>query len=529
MKQPVPGIFFLFVLINLIGNSLYAQSILSRKVSLNAVDQPLGKVMALLEQTGTFRFSYNTKTVHQDSLVSLQAQNITVKETLDLLFKGNFEYKETENFIILRYAPLSLSLVIEKATGDQNFYTIGGYVTEEISGRKIYQASVYEKSLARGTLTNENGYFEIELHDIYQPVVLTASKEYYKDATSFFLREVNVTHKRKREYSDYSIRDFNGIAGNGMARFLTSTKQQIQSLNLPGVFSSAPYQVALTPAINTHGDFSGQVINHVSLNLFGGYNAGVNGVELGGLFNINKMDVNGVQAAGLFNVAGGSVTGVQLSGLYNDISGDASGVRLAGLFNHVHGNTTGVQIAGIYNRADTADGFQFALINIANSSAGYSFGLVNFIGNGFNKISIGYNETVDLNISLKTGTNMLYTIWRAGMNVKEDNKLYTFGLGIGKGLTVTKWLTVNPELSCNYLYQGDWKATNLLNRLDLGFNFRLNNVLSITTGPSVNIYYSDQGTGFENYAYVHDRTDSFNLRNNKLRGWIGWAAAITVF
>ena len=36
--------------------------------------------------------------------------------------------------------------------------------------------------------------------------------------------------------------------------------------------------------------------------MFGGYTAGVNGLEIGGLFNLNKKDVRYVQAAGLFNI-----------------------------------------------------------------------------------------------------------------------------------------------------------------------------------------------------------------------------------
>jgi hypothetical protein len=562
MKLSIHKILFISVLlISCIVNGLYGQSILTRKISLSVVNQRLGNVMSLMEEKGAFGFSYASKIVPQDSIVNLQADGITIKEALDLLLNEHYEYRETKNFIVLRYAPLRLSLITDKAWGDQNFYTISGYVVDEHDNKKIHNASVYEKYLAQATLTDEDGHFEIVLHHIYQPIALTASKENYKNVTNLYLSEVNIQQQKKHEDSNYSSGDFEDIANIGFARFLTSAKQQIHSLNLGGVISQAPYQLSLTPAINTHGTFSGQIVNDVSLNLVGGYNAGVDGVEVGGIFNINKMDVKGFQLAGLFNISGGSVSGAQLSGVYNDVWGNVDGIQLtgiknnikgsrtgiqlaglfnnvqknssgfqmAGLFNSVHGKISGIQIAGLFNQADQSDGLQIGLINMAGSSTGYSLGLLNFIGNGYNKVSLGYNETIDLNIALKTGTKKLYTLWLGGMNAKKDNKLYAFGLGLGTAIDIKKWLTLNPELSCRYIYQGNWKNRNLLNRFDLGFNFKVGSGFSITTGPSANIFYSNQDVQLENYAYVQNRTDRFSLNNSKLRGWIGWGAAITIF
>lgn len=559
MKRFTSKIFFIILAI-CICNKTNAQSILARKISLNIVNQRLGTVMSLMETKGSFGFSYTSKIVPQDSIVNLQVDGITIKEALDLLLNEHYEYKETKNFIVLRYAPLRLSLITDKAWGDKNTYIISGYVADE-QHKKIHNASVYEHDLAQATLTNEDGYFEIVLHHIYQPIALTVSKENYKDITTYYLSEVNIQQKKQDENSDYYTSDFEDIASLGIARFLTSAKQQIHSLNLGRVISQAPYQLSLTPAINTHGTFSGQIVNKISLNLMGGYNAGVKGIEIGGFFNINKMNIKGFQLAGLFNISGGSVRAVQLSGIYNDVRGNtdgvqltgiknnikgnrtgvqiagifnnvkknSSGVQIAGLFNSVHGKASGIQLAGIFNQANQFDGLQIGLINVAKSSTGYSLGLLNFIGNGYNKVSLGYNETIDLNISLKTGTKKLYTLLLGGMNAKKDDKLYALGLGLGKSINITKWLTLNPELSCRYIYQGNWKDRNLLNRFDLGFNFKLADGLRITTGPSANIFYSTQETQLENYAYIQKRTDRFNLNDSKLRGWIGWSAALTIF
>ena len=70
--------------------------------------------------------------------------------------------------------------------------------------------------------------------------------------------------------------------------------------------------------------------------MLGGYSAGVNGMEIGGLFNINKKvwpvfkwqvywispehTWMGLQIAGIHNSVLDSVTGVQISGISNFVS-----------------------------------------------------------------------------------------------------------------------------------------------------------------------------------------------------------------
>lgn len=548
-------------IITSLGTTIQAQSILARKISLNLQNQPLGKVMDLMEQKGQFGFSYTSKIIPRDSIVNLHADALTIKEALDLLLDEKYEYKETKSFIVLRYAPCRLVLRTDKSWGDSNEYTIAGYVTDELSGEKLHNASVYERNLAKATLTDQDGYFEIRLHHIYQPIALTISKENYKDVTTYYLSEVSVQQKRKNNTEDYETGDFEDILNTGMGKFLTTSKQRIQSLNLGGIIASAPYQVSITPALNTHGDFSGQIVNEVSFNLVGGYNAGVKGAELGVIYNINKMNVSGAQLAGLFNIVGGSVSGFQLAGIYNDIGNkvtgvqlagiknnvkgyrsgiqiaglfnnvqkNSSGLQLAGLFNSVKGKVTGIQMAGLFNQAGELRGLQIGLINMVGSSSGYSIGLLNFIHNGFNKVSLTYNETLNLNLALKTGNKKLYTIWLAGLNVKKDEKLYGLGLGLGTGLSMTKRFFVSPEISSQYLYQGNWKDLNLLHKFNLGLNLKISQGLTLNAGPTVNLYYSDQQNPVNNYAYLLNRKDDFNFSNNKLRGWIGWNAGITIF
>jgi hypothetical protein len=540
-----PFFFLLLAILAGLHPTATAQSLLNRTISVHSQRQPLGKVMTQIEEKAGLRFSYQSKIIPKDSLVNFQCTDLSIKEVLDKLLDERYDYSETRNFIILRYAPKRLSLVLDKAWGDQEKYTIKGFVIDEHTRQKIRNASVYERNLVQATLTDENGHFEISLSHINQPITLNISKENYRELTTYYLLEVKIQQPGKTIRTEEMSEDPGDLLTNGLAQFLISSKQRIHALNLGNMISTAPYQASLTPAINTHGNFSGQIVNEISLNIVGGYSAGVGGVEVGGIFNLNKMNMHGVQLAGIFNINGGKADGLQLAGIYNDVKGsrtgvqvagifnnvkkNSSGIQLAGIFNTVHGKSSGLQMSGILNQTDQLSGFQFGLINVAHSSTGCSLGLLNLINDGFQRINISTNEITTLNLALKTGNNNLYTSLLTGMSLKKEEKQYLFGAGLGKVINMGKMLSLSPELSCRYLYLGNWKDINLLNRLDLDLNFKFAGGLRLTTGPSLNIYYSDQLTLNPGYTDMIQRKDQFNLSNPKLKGWIGWTAGFTIF
>jgi hypothetical protein len=168
--------------------------------------------------------------------------------------------------------------------------------------------------------------------------------------------------------------EINRVEKSRWGKFLLSAKQNIQSINLKKFMADRTFQVSLTPGLSTHGKLSAQVVNTVSVNVVGGYTAGVNGVELAGAFNVNKTDVKYVQAAGLLNFTGGSVKGAQLAGLHNHVLGDVEIVQASGIANFVKGNVTGAQLTGIYNHVSkNVKGLQAA--GIANFVKGNATGV----------------------------------------------------------------------------------------------------------------------------------------------------------
>jgi hypothetical protein len=602
----------MIVFLLLVCHATFAQSLLNKNLSINVNNQRLDDVLEIMSNKGNFYFSYNSSIIKKDSIISLAANNKTVKEILDEIFPSGYEFKESGNYLIIRRAPIRLTLVTNKAVTEDKFYVVAGYVLDDETGYMLPQASIYERNLLASALTDQNGYFKIKLKSKSKTAVLTVSKEFYEDTTvtiepkynqqisititpvspedritivrpeDYFLPDsLRITVEKEKTSTTYTYVkvDSSTVERTGLGKFLLSSRQKIQTINLKGFFTERPFQISFTPGLSTHGKLSSQVINNFSLNILGGYSGGVNGAELGGLFNIDKKDVRYFQAAGLFNVVGGSLRGVQLGGINNTVLGNTNAFQVAGINNHVVGKFSGLQMAGVYNHAaDSVKGLQVAgvgnfarkkiagtqiagvanfanreitgtqvagvinyakkihgvqigLVNIADSSDGVSIGLLNFVVNGYHKLSFSSDEFINTNAAIKTGTKKFYNILQAGINLNNKNeKAYSFGYGLGSELSLGKTLSINPEISSQQLYLGSWDYLNLLNRFRLNVDIRLGKYISLFGGPSFNVYYSHQQNPIAGYKAPLPPSGyhTFDF-SNQVKGWIGWNAGINFF
>ncbi|MGZ5189642.1 MAG: carboxypeptidase-like regulatory domain-containing protein [Flavisolibacter sp.] len=592
---------------NIVGHS---QNLLGKNISLDVNRQQLSQVLEILSNKGNFYFSYNSNILKKDSLVSMSSSNKTVKEILEFLLPDHYEFRESGNYIIIRKAPIKLTVVTNKAVTQDKFYMVSGYVMDDETGHWIRNASIYEKTLLASTLTNDNGYFKLKLKHKNNPAALTISKEFYQDITinidPGFNQEISVTivpastgtitivspddyfapdQLTVRVQSDSTVTEYTytktdsvKVERTAMGEFLISSRQKIQSLNLKQFFTTRPFQFSITPGLSTHGTMAPQVINNFSLNVFGGYNGGVNGMEIGGLFNIDKKSVRYFQAAGLFNIVGGDVKGfqvaginntvldslhgmqvggvsnfvkgklggVQVSGVYNHVTDRVNGVQIAGVANFANHNVngtqisgvanittqeiTGVQISGVINYAKHVKGVQIGLINIADSTNGVGIGLINIVFKGYHKLSFYADEVVNANSAFKTGNRKLYNILHAGMNFSDSNEVFTFGYGFGTELRIGKIFTINPELTAQHLYLGSWDYANILSKFRVNLNLKLGKYFTLFGGPVFNAYYTEQDVHFKGYrssippAGYHQ----YKLAEN-VKGWLGWNAGISFF
>ncbi len=288
---------------------------------------------------------------------------------------------------------------------------------------------------------------------------------------------------------------------------------------------SRPAQVSFVPGLSTNGFRSGAFRQPFSLNVVGGINGGSSAVEIGSVFNVDKVFVKGVQLAGAVNVSGGTVQGTQMAGAVNVARGDVSGVQVSGAVNLARKDMKGLQL-GVVNLAGKNKGLQVGVINIADSSAGVTLGLINIVRKGgVRDLEVWGSETFYLNGAFKMGSKKLYTLLAAGGQVRGEG--YRWGLGIGLGSRVASG--AKADLSVDALgYQvmenefWDRKPDYLL-QLRTVASTRLAGKVRIFAGPTFNLMLADQsGSQEKQLATVAPYTLYEHQSASRLRyGWVG--------
>jgi len=341
------------------------------------------------------------------------------------------------------------------------------------------------------------------------------------------------------------------------------------------------FQFSFVPTVGTNGTNSGNVVNDYSFNLLGGYTAGTNKLEIGGLFNINRSDMSGVQIAGWFNQVGGKVDGVQLAGLFNSNLDSVNAVQLAGLMNFTAGAVDGVQIAGLanfspkqvsgvqlagvlnftaadlegsqiagvlnfaakdvkgsqvglVNFANKVDGFQLGLINYSDSISGIPVGFLSFVRSGYHPVEISVNEVLPLNLAFRTGKREFYNIFFVGLRPEWDDQLtWSFGYGVGTSPRLGKKTYLNVEVSSEQLSKGKVDALNLINRFYLGGEFQASKRMAILAGPTLNFRVYDSSYSFHpdlfSYSNPTVHNDQYYPEDLGSQLWFGFRAGLRFF
>jgi len=116
-----------------------------------------------------------------------------------------------------------------------------------------------------------------------------------------------------------------------------------------GTLNTVPFQITLISPLGTNGTNSINTVNKVSLNILGGYHAGLEGAEFGCIANMNRDYMSGFQFAGISNYTGGTTKGAQFAGISNVNRGNVYAFQFAGITNVNLGESSVFQFAGITN------------------------------------------------------------------------------------------------------------------------------------------------------------------------------------
>jgi hypothetical protein len=396
-------------------NGLFAQSniaILERKISIKVIKQSMSRTLGLIEETANFHFSYNSNVVKGNKVVSIMAENRSVREILDQLFNHELVYQQIGTHLILQKKPIAKTTQIDASSGQPNKYNylITGYIRNSQSGDGILGSSIYEKQTLSGTVSSDYGYYRLAVVSKSPSIYVKYTRKDYRDTLvnvkfqnngliemhmslqSIFPSELQtetdspfvaspiITDTLNTDSNTQSViawTDTNSvikkikIEDTRVGKWFVGTVQKLNEKNIRDSFQR-DWQISLLPGIGTNGVLSGLVQNRLSINLIGGYNGSLDGAEFGGFLNVLKSNMHGAQFSGFGNVVGGDVIGAQFAGFFNHNLSSMHGIQCAGFYNMNHGNVNGIQMAGFMNiNTKEIEGIQGAgFMNVSRSLNG---------------------------------------------------------------------------------------------------------------------------------------------------------------
>ena len=307
--------------------------LLERTITISLEQERLEIALKKISTQAGFIFSYNSKIIDRNKIISERFVGKTVREVLDQIFGGSIQYKARGKYVILTKA------AVDEA---KDHRVLTGYVVDESTGKRLQNVSVYDPVSLSSTVTDSYGYFQLKVDEPSgEEIKLAVRKLNYTDT----LIAVNLDRRQliniqMREHAD-KMNAFADSVRQKIKRFWQATVRSPQAANMENIQDTLyrKFQFSVFPFVGTNHTLSGNVINDYSLNLYGGYSLGLRELEFGGLFNIVRGDVTGAQIAGIFNAVGGKMKFLQFAGIYNMNRDSVDGYQFAGMVN-LNGNST---------------------------------------------------------------------------------------------------------------------------------------------------------------------------------------------
>jgi len=333
-----------------------------------------------------------------------------------------------------------------------------------------------------------------------------------------------------------------------------------------------PFQLSFAYPLGTNGLNSFQYRNGISFNMLYGLNGGLDGVEIGSIFNYIHHNANGVQIAGVFNMVRKNSDGVFISGATNihlgptrgasissamNLSGGHSdgffvtgganihlrtmdGVTIAGGLNLAFGDAQGFSVAPVNLFFKDYFGVQIGVVNIVGGLNGLQLGIVNYVGkdndalpiglisivkDGYYEVEFTSNEMAFLNVGFKMGVKKFYNTFNMGYSKHDGRNIFRYGIGIGSSRPVGYKQSVSFEAGTEQVIT-DWNwngGLSLINKLSIDYRLRLGEKFALVGGPSFNVYLTnEQIAGEYGTINIPKTVYEYEWANTKLFSWFGF-------
>ncbi|MBK9567314.1 MAG: hypothetical protein IPO37_19740 [Saprospiraceae bacterium] len=501
-------------------NIVSGQTILNTVLTLNHINKPARIVFSDIQQQAGAIFSYSE--FDDDRKMSIQVTKTTLRNVIPILESElNITIIIKEKYLIIKPSGRERSQSL----------SISGTIINPQSDEPVIDASVYVKKHKILVNSDSRGKFAFSIPSNVRQVRINVAKANYVDTSLVIIASESQTlHIRLRSFPRVRISEFDSLSKKEVligslindripeapsirkssyneTFWEKMKKKNVNLININDtIFNS--FSISLLPPISTNKLLSFHTRNTISLNIIGGHSKGLNGVELGGVYNYDDGDVYGVQIAGVVNAVSENVTGTQISGVLNAVKGNVKGVQIAGVINNNDSITDGIQISGVYqkthtlrglqlgglynravkvtggqisglintvdsaatllqvaglynkaanikgiqisgliNTCDTLEGLQIGIFNRANHvKKGLAIGLINYVNDGYHKVELSTNELGTINLGYRSGWAPLHLHYFGGFNTRDkDHRFVQAGMGIATSLPVSKKLNFEAD------------------------------------------------------------------------------------
>ncbi len=160
------GIKKLVIIILIITGSSIIQAqdtVLNTRISLKLNNTSISAVLKSLSRKTGYYFTYDTDVVEPEKLTSLRTDNLPLRNILDTIFHDKLlNYSVIDNHIII-YRSVNDSTPLLREEGRESVYTLSGIITDADNGQALPYASVGVESKGKGTISNYEGEYTLNL------------------------------------------------------------------------------------------------------------------------------------------------------------------------------------------------------------------------------------------------------------------------------------------------------------------------------------------------------------------------------
>ncbi|MDR0364191.1 MAG: hypothetical protein LBH92_04150 [Bacteroidales bacterium] len=577
------------------------------KITLKTQKEALSEIFQEITRQTGFRFSYNPQIIDDNALVSVDIAETNLKEALAIVLPNSIVVKQIENHLILSLLEKQENTITSPHTEfvktihlqkNQNISTAQNLKSENNTLIHNSHSVLLEKKSS-----SNNGLHNLDCLD---SVKLKLEEEMKRQIAALLLgATITTTQIEAQEISQTETNVTTHQIENSGAPVQNKKAAQFSFVYPLGTDWIYAMNNKYNLSFNVLGGFTGSVQGMELSTIFNINKYNAKGIQFAGVFNMTgvssyKKSSNVAQFAAGFNFvkkgkaaqfAGGAniadsgcfqaaaganaakLSGAQVAGGIN-ITDDgcfqaSAGINMAGtsaaqITGSVNVTKKGkfqaaagvnvaeesqCQLAGAVNVIKRG-GFQMGVVNVRDTADGVSLGILNIVAHGgVMEAGVEGGEFIHAAVTLRSGTQRLYSILLFGGNFSEE--CITPGFGLGTEFRFTKWLGLNIELvyyNLINIHHGPffldisadyWEYSGLAHFRPV-FNFKIAKHFKIFAGPAFNLliedgpngnYIDNRESAYYRYKFIQKTPrplfdEYISHESLRLRGWIGFTAGV---